>query len=193
MSGRSVVIKGEGGGSAQVIRTCRVSNSSALLTTQGDASSGPLDAGRSFHAQALSTALADNADLDILLVVPADGSMQVGFGFALGGDGTAEFFEDTIVSANGTALTAVNRNRNSSNVATMLVFEGPTVTGDGVLLSASIVPGGEGKKDSIGSGGGQADVILKRGANYLFRLTNLSGAVQIASVTVNWVEDPEDT
>lgn len=190
MSGQSVVIKGDEGAAAQV-RTCRVSNTSALFTTSGDASSGPLDAGVSFHAQHLEAALADAANLDVLLIAPADGLMQVGLSFAIGGDGTVIFYEDAVVSANGTALTAVNRNRNSTNTATMDTFHTPTVTDVGTALSAALVPGGSGKKDSVGSGGGQADVILKKGATYLARLTNSSGADQPAVISINWVENIE--
>lgn len=191
MSGRSVVIKGESGGAAAVVQTCRVSSTSALHTTAGDASSGPLDAGLSFHAQYINPALADAANLDVLLIVPAEGLMQVGISFALGGDGTMLFYEDAVVSANGTALLEVNRNRNSPNVATLEAYHSPTVTDVGTLLSGTIIPGGEGKKDSVGSGGGQADVILKKGATYLLRITNDSGAVQPAVMSVNWVEDLE--
>lgn len=190
MSGRSVVIKGESGSAAQV-RTCRVSDTSALFTTNGDASSGPLDAGVSFHAQRLEASLADAGNLDVLMSAPVDGLMQVGVSFAIGGDGTLVFYEDTTVSANGTTMTAVNRNRNSANAATLALFHAPTVTDVGTELSAALVPGGEGKKDSVGSGGGQADIILKKGATYLVRMTNDSGAAQPAVVSVNWVENLE--
>lgn len=48
--------------------------------------------------------------------------------------GTLEFFENPIVTGNGTFLDIINNNRRSSTVSLCQVFEDPTITSDGTKL-----------------------------------------------------------
>lgn len=48
--------------------------------------------------------------------------------------GTLQFFENPIITSNGTALTIINNNRRSSTTSEVNIFEDPIVTSDGTLL-----------------------------------------------------------
>jgi len=90
---------------------------------------------------------------------------------------TIEFFESPTVTSNGTAQTAINLNRQSTNTHNMNIFSSPTVTSNGTLLkSVKIFQTGTG-----GKGSGNAIVsdkwLLKPNTDYLVRITNNSGGV----------------
>jgi len=100
---------------------------------------------------------------------------------------TVEFFEDATVTANGTALAAINLNRVSANVATVQVFEDPTVTADGTLLfirrSGTGVAGGR----VIGDVQHRDEFILKQNANYQLKITVLANNTDV-STDISWYE-----
>lgn len=133
--------------------------------------------------------LADNADLDILVKVAADMAMHMSAFGVSGGDATFFFYEDTVVSADGTPVPAINRNRFSPIVSGAAVFHTPTVTGLGTLLDDHLIIGGVGPTLSTGSQGSLGlEWILKADTNYLFRVTNVSAAIQPAHVQLDWYE-----
>ncbi len=94
-------------------------------------------------------------------------------------------YEDSIVSANGTPLTAVNRDRNSANTAEVLFFSSPTVTDFGTLISQSQL--GSGKKAG-GGGRDTSEIILKQNTKYLFVITNLTTNNNVISSKISWYE-----
>lgn len=82
------------------------------------------------------------------------------------------FYEGATVSANGTELTALNRNRKSSNTPTLQTFSGPTVTDVGTLLEAGVITvSGPGKQSGNASLFG-TEWILKNATSYLIEITN---------------------
>jgi len=100
---------------------------------------------------------------------------------------TVEFFEDTTVTANGTALAANNSKRDSATVATLQVFEDPTVTADGTLLfikrSGTGVAGGR----VVGDVSHDNEFILKQNANYQLKVTVLANNTDV-STDISWYE-----
>ena len=89
--------------------------------------------GQFFTSTVVDTSVADSGTLEILMLT--NGSVpHARFTAQSGGNSRLEIFEDTTVSANGSALVAQNRNRLSANTATALVYSGPTVTGDGTKI-----------------------------------------------------------
>lgn len=89
---------------------------------------------------------------------------------------TLEFFEAPTVTANGTAVTATNLNRNSTTTQHMTTFQSPTISANGTLLKGiSIYESGTNRKDS---GGGLISdkFLLKQNTDYLVKITNASGA-----------------
>lgn len=98
-----------------------------------------------------------------------------------------ELYEDTEVSANGTAVGVRNRNRNVSGGNTTLVYHTPTITADGTKLVEKWV-GSEGwKEDLSGSTRGNSEFMLKQGSNYLIRLTAVSDDIK-GAVGGDWYE-----
>ena len=56
-----------------------------------------------------------------------------------------------------------------------------------VEIDAELVAGGSGKK-SGGAGAGALEIVLNPLTTYLFRLTNVSGAAQMAELFLEWYE-----
>ena len=94
-------------------------------------------------------------------------------------------YEGATISS-GSAVTPINRNRNSSNTSGMTVVSGPTVGATGSLLVKQ--KAGSGKK--IGGTTRDAnEFIFKQNTKYLFRITNVSGSdAQFASIRITWYE-----
>ena len=88
-----------------------------------------------------------------------------------------DFYENPTLSANGTGITAYNRDRNSNTAPDMTVFYTPTVTGgaNGTLLSAKRA--GSGTTSS--SMNPVNEWILKPSEDYLFIFTALANTMYI--------------
>lgn len=99
------------------------------------------------------------------------------------------FYEDTVVSANGTALNAYNYNRNSATVSGVSLYNTPTITGLGTLIKTSVIVTGGNKMGGSLALDPNFEMILKPSANYLLRVTNNSGGATTAVVTVVWYEN----
>lgn len=133
--------------------------------------------------------IANGASLDVLLSNPAANyphlrAIEIA---ATAAPFDARLYEGVTVSANGTAATVKNYNRNSVAVANVLAYTGPTVTGTGTELECSVIPGA---KQTGGSGfeGAQTEWILKPSTLYLVRFTNNSGGSANASIKIFWYE-----
>jgi len=137
-----------------------------------------------------------NANVDeFLLVTGSVAPHIVKLGFSLGrGDVDILAFEDTTVSANGAELTEVyNTARTSVNTPTMILYSGPTVTGDGTKIHTSWVP-----PTATGTGLSAAGALvgdtageeweLKPNSNYMIRITNNSGSTIAYQYELLWYE-----
>jgi len=100
-----------------------------------------------------------------------------------GGPNDVDFYEGATYSATGALVTSHNNNRNSSNTATMLVYDTPTLTDDGVLLEPILIPGTK----QAGSFGSEAsnEWILRQDETYLIRITNNTAGVGTSNFTIN--------
>lgn len=128
--------------------------------------------------------LAGNAVQNLLVVTPNTEKWAHMVVQATGEDGTVIFetFEGAVTSNNGTRDNERNRNRNSPDNNTTLVYLNPTITSDGSSLGSSKFGSG---KTSGGGGRDSEEVILKQNTKYVFRITNAT----VSSNTVNWVLD----
>lgn len=100
-----------------------------------------------------------------------------------------DMYEGTIADADGTLVTPINNNRNSSEVSTLVIRVNPTVTAVGTRLSGAYVgAGGNAVAASGGMVSREQEYILKQNTKYLFRLTNQHTAQQIISYTADWYE-----
>jgi hypothetical protein len=136
--------------------------------------------------------IADDGTLILLVQTGASQSAHLRYAGSAGGDHRVEFFEDTTVSAAGTAIACSNRNRFSSNVCAATVTHTPTVTGVGTELINSILPGGtavgQGQTTPGSSATGFSEWVLKHNTIYMLRITNLAGTAQPLSASVDFYE-----
>ena len=150
--------------------------------------------GEMFSADRLDPALADQAMIQVLLKVQSSQAAHARIGVAIGGDGYLYVYENPTISANGTPLTPLNRNRilADSRPATTLVYYAPTITGTGTELGVRFLPGGNVVWFSTGVRSGfEQEWVFKPGNNYLIRLKNVSGLVNPANIHVDFYEpDP---
>lgn len=143
--------------------------------------------GITWLASDIEVALADATSIKLLIRTPADLEVHMAIGFAVVGDFTYQFFEAPTTSADGAALTPVNRNRRFGTSSNTLVFRDPTVSANGTLLRELAFPGGQRNNATLGGGSG-TEWILKPSTDYLIDLLNLSGSASLASVEVNYYE-----
>jgi len=98
-----------------------------------------------------------------------------------------QLFEDTTVTANGTALSLINYKRDSSITPVIQIFKDPTVTADGTQLflwqSGTTTAGGK-----VGGNIAHEDeFILKQNGKYQVLITPLSNNTTVF-IHFNWYE-----
>ena len=134
-----------------------------------------------FHVSYKHETIVNGGTEDILLKVPAGSfphlnRVNVNAG---AGDININLYEATTVSADGTALSVHNTNRNSTNVSAMLVYNAPTVTDVGTEIHHQWIPPsatGTGLSvDGITNAEQGEEWLLAQNENYLIRLENTSG------------------
>ena len=149
--------------------------------------------GFAFHITHRVASLANGAALEGLISVPADSFPHLtGMLFTFGaGDVDIETFEGTTTSADGTAVTTFNRNRNSSITPAISVFHTPTITADGTQIHDRLVPptgNGVGNREGVVSPNLGEEWILKPSTKYLVRVTNNSGGAIKLTMEMLWYE-----
>ena len=147
-----------------------------------------LHEGRAFKAYKIypgATKLANGASCDIAVAWASGVYAHVLVDASCGGDAELYMYEGATVSG-GTSFTAVKRNRTSATTSQSAILINPTVTVTGTEMDAEIIAGGSGKKS--GGAGSNALEILNPLTTYLFRLTNVSGAAQMAELFLEWYE-----
>jgi hypothetical protein len=134
--------------------------------------------------------IADNANLDLLLVPNATNEVVLAYRVSSTGAYEIAFYEDVTVSDNGTPLPARNRSRPKSVAisSTAQVYHTPTVTNAGQLLLNEVGSGVLGGPN-ISPPAADNEWILKASIPYLIRIINRSGSAQSMSTIVNWFEE----
>jgi hemin uptake protein HemP len=125
--------------------------------------------------------VANGANLDILLQFPAGviGHMTLIEYQLADAPCDAIFYENPTFSAAGTAVNVKNHNRLSTRTANVTITHTPTITGVGDLIMQRFLPAAAGAP-GLASGqlvrGEDSEWIIGNGNDYLWRLTNNSGA-----------------
>ena len=148
-----------------------------------------LHEGRAFKAYRIypnATKLADGASCNIAIAWASGVYAHILMDASCGGNAELYMYEGATVSG-GTSFTAVKRNRTSATTSQSAILINPTVSVTGTEIDAELVAGGAGKK-SGGGGSSSLEVILNPLTTYLFRLTNVSGAAQMAELFLEWYE-----
>lgn len=110
---------------------------------------------------------------------------------------TAIFKEDASFAAAGTAVVPINRNRLSSNLSqiTMKSNNATTVVNGAArvdLFTTILGAASPGNQRISGETGQGEELLLARGKNYLFEVTNSSGTEENQSFTLEWYERAQD-
>lgn len=103
------------------------------------------------------------------------------------GAATIELYEAPTLSAEGTAVTPLNRNRNSAKVSAMVVKHTPTVTSPGTKISEKWVGSVGFKETTGGESRGGSELILKQNTQYLIKLTANADTIKCA-IGGDWYE-----
>ncbi|MHC4643870.1 MAG: hypothetical protein ACYTBJ_00110 [Planctomycetota bacterium] len=111
---------------------------------------------------------------------------------SVSGSGLLEFFEDPTTSADGTALTAYNYNRNSSNTPNALFYYDPTVTVDGTRIDVQYIPGGDRLQTRVGSAARGGIEWVLDSEQYLLKFTPDADNTAI-SLSVGFYEESKAT
>lgn len=98
---------------------------------------------------------------------------------------TISEYEGATVSANGTSVTAFNKDRNSANAATAAIYRGPTVTGTGTAIRSFHLGAG---RDAGTTDRAAEEWVLKQNTIYLFRIVADAAQAANFSVEFEWYE-----
>jgi hypothetical protein len=148
-----------------------------------------LEEGKAFAlgvVRSFADPLPDGQSIDIAIAFAAGVTPNISISGLCAGDAMGFLYEGSVVTG-GTAITALNKNRNSLVTSQSAALSSPTVTTLGTPILSQILIGGQGKKAG-GGAIGSSDLILKPLTTYLFRLTNVNGTAHAAEIVLEWYE-----
>jgi hypothetical protein len=148
-----------------------------------------LEEGKAFAlgvVRSFADPLPDEESIDIAIAFAAGVTPNISISGLCAGDAMGFLYEGSVVTG-GTAITAVNKNRNSLVTSQSAALSNPSVTTLGTPILSQILIGGQGKKAG-GGAIGSSDLILKPLTTYLFRLTNVNGTDHAAEIVLEWYE-----
>jgi len=148
--------------------------------------------GDHYKAGFQDTSMATNETITLLFVTPASVEWAHWILTAQAtGAVVIELYEGATATG-GTPVTRFNRNRNSLNDSTTLVYHTPSVTADGTKIVERWV-GNEGFKESVGGEmRGDSEFILKQDTKYLIRLTAVNNGIK-GAIGGDWYENTNVT
>lgn len=133
------------------------------------------------------TTLANDANLNIVMTTT---TKEIHIVESIGGGGDFEYYVYRGPTFNGgSALPIHNLDDTSTNVTTVTVVVGPTVTVAGTEIDGEFHPGGAGGNAQGGVIRDQTEDILRTGTSYLFRVINRAGLAKKFSVELQWYEE----
>jgi hypothetical protein len=148
-----------------------------------------LEEGKAFAlgvVRSFADPLPDGESIDIAIAFATGVTPNISISGLCAGDAMGFLYEGSVVTG-GTAITALNKNRNSLTTSQSAALSSPTVTTLGTPILSQILIGGQGKKAG-GGAIGSSDLILKPLTTYLFRLTNINGTDHAAEIVLEWYE-----
>jgi hypothetical protein len=148
-----------------------------------------LEEGKAFAlgvVRSFANPLPDGESIDIAIAFAAGVTPNISISGLCAGDAMGFLYEGSVVTG-GTAITAINKNRNSLITSQSAALSNPTVTTLGTPILSQILVGGQGKKAG-GGAVGSSDLILKPLTTYLFRLTNVNSTDHAAEIVLEWYE-----
>ena len=146
--------------------------------------------GTYFTVSHLFSAVSAGADAELLVRFPAGVTGHMVMKVSAGADATVQLFEAPTASADGTAITPINHNRQSTNTADSTAFYGPTITDDGTRLHSEFLPGGGILAPGAILTVNTEQFVLAAGSDYLFRVTNDGAGAENISIDTSYYEVP---
>lgn len=128
----------------------------------------------------------------ILVRTPANVNPHVRLGFVSGGPGAVEGRASPTVTSDGTPATRNNFFVGHPNVPQMLVFNNPTISNEGVLITRYLLPSGS-NNTVVGTGEQPVKFILPAGANFLLKFISAGAGPNEYGIEINWIEVPVGT
>jgi hypothetical protein len=154
-----------------------------------------IEQSKAFFVTGNFTTLAGNATMSVLITTPAApvfiNIRDMSSNITKSGNADPcllRFWGDATVSANGSAVTAFNNNRNSAAVATVAVYTGPTITGTGTKL-IEYVAHTDWETYMAPSYTSPFKLILKQNGKYLFQIVNTSNQPVTLTWFLFWMEE----
>lgn len=147
-----------------------------------------IHAGSHFKAGYQDTTMDTDAVIELLFITP-DSAKWAHWTLTAQttGAGTVQVFRGPTVTANGTAVTPLNRSENSLRTSDVSVYHTPTTTADGTKISERWI-GSEGFRSNIGGEiRGSSEIILKQNTIYLVRATANADGIKMA-IGGDWYE-----
>jgi len=137
----------------------------------------------------------DDGNTRELLIETPDTTEWAHFTFIVTGslDTTIEFFETT-TKTTGTAMTELNRNRNSVSSTGIAVTHTPGGAGDGNLIFNAKFGGDTGPAGSGGLRGEsrpEGEILLKQNEKYLIKITSATNGNNITT-TMSWFDHADE-
>ena len=142
-----------------------------------------------YHTHKDTGRLAVGSSINIALAFPAGVDAHAEIDYQCGGEAEIYVYESPTTSG-GTAMTLHRRNRVINTASQGVAVLNPTVTAVGTEFYSELITSAEGQGNRSGAGGRgiSFEFILKPLTTYLFRLTNVNGASQMAEMRIDWYE-----
>jgi hypothetical protein len=133
--------------------------------------------------------LAVGSSINIALAFPAGVEAHVAVDYQCGGETEVYIYESPTTSG-GTAMTLHRRNRAINTTSQGVAVLNPTVSALGTEFYSELITSAEGQGNRSGAGGVglSFEFVLKPLTTYLFRLTNVNSASQMAEMRIDWYE-----
>jgi len=122
----------------------------------------------------------------VAMVTNAEKICEAWFSIETDKAGLYELYEGAVVSA-GSALTAVNNNRNSTNTADCLIYGNPSVATAGTFVGAHVIGSTTGGASKSGGSSSTNKYQLKLDTTYILRFTTDSDNTRVTQ-GVYWRE-----
>jgi len=149
-----------------------------------------VDDGRTFRVSCFTNDLTGASFHYLRILTGADHSPHAQVRVAVEGTSLVQFWEDSTISAAGTAQAIIGLNRQITGVVhtiTAFINTAAQVATTGTSLEAELIPGGSGV-GGAGFGGISSgkDIILDTSSTYLVSIQNLTASTIGASVIVDF-------
>lgn len=150
--------------------------------------------GRAYTTGVTNPVLADNAALDLLVVIPLSVVVAMSLDIQAVGDMQIQVYEHSTPVGDGTPNLVTNLNRMfaATRPPKSSAFSAPNfTTGDpGTIIFDTYIAGGAKNNLISPVSADLGDAVMLSGVKYLMRLTNRSGQAALANITATGVERP---